>query len=103
MDPVIVKIAGLSDDQIWTKAKNFASQLKQEKAQFISEIKETYNDVEHSAEVSGKAFGMSAKFGIAVKDGVIAVVATETPFGFSLIESKVKEKIESTLLKLFNN
>ena len=103
MEPVIVKINGLSDDQIWTKAKNFASQLKQEKAQLISDVKETYNDVEHSAEVSGKAFGMSAKFGIAVKNGVIAVVATETPFGFGLIESKVKEKIESTLLKLFNN
>jgi len=103
MEPVIVTIKGLTDDQIWTKAKSFASQLKQEKAQLISDVKETYNDVEHSAEVSGKAFGMSAKFGIAVKNGVIAVVATETPFGFSLIESKVKDKIEQTLLKLFNN
>ena len=56
MEPVIVK-TNMPDAQAWVKAKNFANNLKAEKAGMISDLRESYDDTNHKAEISGKAFG----------------------------------------------
>jgi len=101
MEPVVVK-TNMSDAQAWIKAKNFANNLKAEKAGMISDLRESYNDVNHTAEISGKAFGFSATFGVAVRDGYVAVVLTNQSFLMKPIEGKIRNVIEQNLRNLFS-
>jgi hypothetical protein len=100
MEPVIIR-TNMPDAQAWVKAKNFANQLKAEKAGMISDLRESYDDVNHTAEISGKAFGFSATFGVAVSNGVVAVVLTDQSFLMKPFEGKIKSVIEQNLQKLF--
>lgn len=100
MEPVVVR-TNMSDAQAWIKAKNFANNLKAEKAGMISDLRESYNDVNHTAEISGKAFGFSATFGVAVSNGYVAVVLTDQSFLMKPFEGKIKSVIEQNLRKLF--
>lgn len=100
MEPVVVK-TNMPDAQAWNKAKNFANNLKAEKAGMISDLRESYDDVNHTAEISGKAFGFSATFGVAVSNGVVAVVLTNQSFLMKPFEGKIRNAIEQNLRKLF--
>ena len=101
MEPVVVK-TNMPDAQAWNKAKNFANNLKAEKASMISDLRESYDDTNHSAEISGKAFGFSATFGVAVRDGYVAVVLTNQSFLMKPIEGKIRNVIEQNLRNLFS-
>lgn len=101
MEPVVVGVSNLTNDQIWAKAKNFANQLKREKAGLVSDLSETYNDQSRTAVISGKAFGCSATFGVAVVNQEIAIALINSSFGFGLVESKVRMVLDQNLRKLF--